>query len=82
MGNSKLLRLNIKNENEVLSQKAESMVILQRPYIKKILRDLAVTNSENATLICDYIIEEQTQFDIKESTREQNKGVSLAIELF
>lgn len=57
-------------DTAALSQKAESIVRLQRPYIKKILLDLISINSDNASLISDYIINEETQFNIKESTKE------------
>lgn len=56
--------------DDILVQKADSITRLQRPYIKKILRNLALTNPTNADLISDYIINEETQFNIKESTKE------------
>lgn len=65
-----MLLLKNENNDDILHQKVESTVSMQRPYIKKILRELSTINSENASLICNYIIEEQTQFDIKESTKE------------
>jgi integrase len=58
------------DDPNVLNHKLEGVVSLQRPYIKKILRDISARNSENATSICNYIIDEQTQFNIKESTKE------------
>lgn len=67
-GKLQLLRSN-QNEKDIL-HKAESITRLQRPYIKKILVNLAVTNPYNADLLCEYIIDEQTQFNIKESTKE------------
>ncbi|MGD1836408.1 MAG: tyrosine-type recombinase/integrase [Nitrososphaeraceae archaeon] len=40
-----------------------------RPFFNKILKDLASKNTENANIICDYIIVEQTEFNIKDSTK-------------
>jgi hypothetical protein len=56
--------------DDIIIRKADSITRLQRPYIKKILRDLALPNPSNANLICEYIINEETQFNIKESTKE------------
>ena len=43
---------------------------LSRPYFSKILKKLVIKNSENADIICDYIQVEQTEFNIKDSTKE------------
>ncbi len=43
---------------------------LSRPYFGKILQKLAQNNSESATTLCDYIQAEQTEFNIKDSTKE------------
>ena len=56
--------------DDIVVQKADSITRLQRPYIKKILRNLVITNPTNAFLITEYIINEETQFNIKESTKE------------
>ena len=56
--------------HDIIVQKVDSITRLQRPYIKKILRNLALTNPTNAYLISEYIINEETQFNIKESTKE------------
>ena len=58
------------DDDDIILKKADSITRLQRPYIKKILRDLALSNPRNANLICEYIITEETQFNIKESTKE------------
>jgi hypothetical protein len=39
-------------------------------YFNKILKKLAEKNSENANIICDYIIAEETELNIKNSTKE------------
>jgi hypothetical protein len=41
-----------------------------KTYFKDALKRLAKVNPENANIICDYIIAEQTQMNIKESTKE------------
>jgi integrase len=43
---------------------------LSKPYFKKILKELLKKNSDNANIICDYIIAEQTEINIKNSTKE------------
>jgi hypothetical protein len=44
---------------------------LSKPYFKKILKELLKKNSDNANIICDYIIAEQTEINIKNSTKEE-----------
>ena len=43
---------------------------LSRPYFNKILKQLASTNLENTMIICNYILTEQTEINIKNSTKE------------
>ena len=43
---------------------------LSRPYFNKILKELVKKNLENAIIICDYIIAEQIEINIKNSTKE------------
>ena len=43
---------------------------LSRPYFNSALKKLSRENPNNARLICDYILTEQTEFNIKESTKE------------
>ena len=43
---------------------------LSRAYYKNILLKLADRNTENANIICDYIVAEQTEINIKNSTKE------------
>jgi hypothetical protein len=40
-----------------------------KPYINKMLKDLSIKNFENANIICDYIIVEQIEFNIKPTTK-------------
>jgi hypothetical protein len=43
---------------------------LSRPYFNSTLKKLVKENPNNARLICDYILVEQTEFNIKESTKD------------
>ncbi len=43
---------------------------LSRQYFNTILKKLAIENNENATTICNYIITEQNEINIKDSTKE------------
>jgi hypothetical protein len=43
---------------------------LSRPYFNAILKRLVSTNLENAMIICSYILAEQTEINIKNSTKE------------
>ena len=43
---------------------------LSRSYYKNIVIKLAERNVENANIICDYIVAEQTEINIKNSTKE------------
>ena len=43
---------------------------LSKPYFNTILKELLKKNLENANIICDYIIAEQTEINIKDSTKE------------
>lgn len=43
---------------------------LSRPYFNTALKRLAKSNPDNTKLICDYILIEQTEFNIKDSTKE------------
>ncbi len=43
---------------------------LSRPYFNKILRTMMTENRENAVILCDYIQSEQTELNIKDSTKE------------
>jgi integrase len=54
-----------------LDQRIDSITqYSSKPYFNKALKRIAVTNPQNATIICDYIIAEQTEMNIKESTKE------------
>ena len=56
---------------EELERKIDSITNgLSRPYFNKILKELAKKNLENAIIICDYIIAEQIEINIQNSTKE------------
>jgi len=64
-----ILVSNVEN-NYCFSQRINEITVYQRPYIRTILNKLSETSQDNANLICDYIINEQNTFNIKESTKE------------
>lgn len=43
---------------------------LSKPYFQKILKNLDISNKQNADTICKYILVEQAEFNIKNSTKE------------
>ena len=43
---------------------------LSKPYFNKILKELLKRNFDNARIMCDYIIAQQTEINIKDSTKE------------
>lgn len=43
---------------------------MSRSYYKNIVIKLAERNVENANIICDYIVAEQTEINIKNTTKE------------
>jgi hypothetical protein len=65
--------------NSELEDKINSITYGYKPYIRKMLVHLANTNLENANIICDYIIAEQNEINIKESTREGKIKVLLSL---
>ena len=59
------------NTEEELERKIDSITTgLSRPYFNKILKELAKKNLGNAIVICDYIIAEQIEINIQNSTKE------------
>jgi hypothetical protein len=65
----------IENDNgiEELKRKIDTITIYQKPYISKMLNKLLLENPINAEIICNYIVAEQNEINIKESTRDQDK---------
>jgi hypothetical protein len=65
------IRISSSNDIEQLERKIDSLTkSLSKPYFNKILKELLKKNLENANIICDYIIAEQTEINIKDSTKE------------
>lgn len=59
------------NDISGLSRKIDSITkTLSRPYFNKILKDLLEVNPHNANIVIDYLITEQTELNIKDSTKE------------
>jgi len=56
--------------NNILFNKIISITKYQRNYIKTSLDKLAKEDPENINILCDYIIAEQTEINIKKSTKE------------
>jgi len=55
---------------EALKRKIKSVTQYQKPYISKLFYEILAKNPKNAKTICEYIIAEQNEFNIKESTKE------------
>ena len=59
------------SNTEELERKIDSITTgLSRPYFNKILKELVKKNLENTIIICDYIIAEQIEINIQNSTKE------------
>jgi hypothetical protein len=59
------------DEEKELEKKLESITkSLRKQYFKNSLVTLSKKNIENARTICNYIIAEQTEINIKDSTKE------------
>ena len=56
-------------QQKLLDKKIESITKSCKPFIRKLLKDLSNNNPENANVICDYILAEQIEFNIKDSTK-------------
>ncbi|HLN34213.1 MAG TPA: hypothetical protein VK250_02920 [Nitrososphaeraceae archaeon] len=56
-------------EKQELEKRIDSITKSCKPFINKMLKNLTDKNPENANNICDYIIAEQTEFNIKDSTK-------------
>ena len=61
---------NLEDEMETLQEKIHLITKYQKPYIANSLKRMAQKSSSNAKVICDYIIAEQNEINIKESTKE------------
>jgi septum formation topological specificity factor MinE len=55
---------------EDLQEKIRLITMYQRPYIANSLKNMAQKSSYNVKVICEYIMAEQNEINIKESTKE------------
>ena len=55
---------------EELKRKIDTITRYQKPYLSKMLNKLLLENPINAEIICNYIVAEQNEINIKESTKE------------
>ena len=70
------------NDIEELKRKIDTITRYQKPYISKMLNKLLLENPINAQIICNYIVAEQNEINIKESTKEDycyNKNLVLIL---
>lgn len=58
----------ITNNNQI-ETKINSITKSCKHFIKNLLKDLLKKHPENTNIICDYIIAEQIEFNIKESSK-------------
>lgn len=67
--------LDVRETNEELDDRIDSITrFASKAYYNKALRKLAKDCTENATIICDYILAEQTEINIKQTTKEGKNG--------
>ena len=57
-------------KDEVIKEKVLSICKYQKQFIEKMLKDVLEKSEENALIICDYIIAEQNEINLRESTKE------------
>ena len=60
-------RQTVKDE---LKEKVLSICKNQKHYVQKLLNALLEKSEENALILCDYILAEQNEINLKESTKE------------
>jgi hypothetical protein len=66
-----LQKVRLKDQHIELQTKIDSITQYNsKPYFRQALKRLAALNADNANVICDYILAEQTDINIKESTKE------------
>jgi hypothetical protein len=53
-----------------LLEKIDAISRCLKPYVNNVLKKMTDTNADNAKILCDYIIAEQDEINIKESTKE------------
>jgi hypothetical protein len=58
------------DEMETLQEKIHLITKYQKPYIANCLIKMAQKSTSNVKVICEYILAEQNEINIKESTKE------------
>jgi len=58
------------NQHNQIIKKIDLITKGQKPYIKRILNEISNKSIENAENVCDFIIAEKSEINIKESTIE------------
>jgi hypothetical protein len=73
----------LKDQHVELQTKIHSITQYNsKPYFRQALKRLAALNADNANVICDYILAEQTDINIKRvDQRRQNKSIDMVIKL-
>ena len=57
-------------KGEDIKEKVLSICKYQKQFIEKMLKDILEKSEENALIMCDYIIAEQNEINLRESTKE------------
>jgi hypothetical protein len=57
-------------KGEIIKEKVLSICKCQKHYVQKLINALLEKSEENALIICDYIIAEQNEINLRESTKE------------
>jgi integrase len=65
-----VIKANISHDIELEGRIDTITNSLSRPYFNKILKKLVIKNGDNAAILCDYLDAEQSEFNIKDSTKE------------
>ena len=60
----------VEENNKIIKKIISITKSCSKPYFKSILSRLAMENEENTNIICGYIIAEETEINIKNSTKE------------
>ncbi|WP_196816051.1 site-specific integrase [Candidatus Nitrosocosmicus oleophilus] len=71
------------DKNRTISEKIYSITkSCSKPYFNKILIELYNHNTENANTVCDYLISEETEINIKNSTKEGRIKILVWLSVF
>jgi hypothetical protein len=77
-----LQEVRLKDQHIELQTKINSITQYNsKPYFRQALNRLAAINSDNANVICDYILAGQTDINIRVDQRRKNKSIDMDIKL-